>query len=271
MKPEWEWTETDIDALIKEQRQEDLSLDYKRTEALDKKNKGEIAKDVSAMANSAGGVLIYGIDEKKKTNGPIEFDGGVDPQKISTEWLEQVIDSNIDQRIEGVRVHKIAMPLKQTPNVIYLVWIPQSNRGPHMADHRYHKRLGTTTAFMEEYEVRDVARRSESPDIDLNLDIRETDDRSTLVLIPSVTNTSPEPAFYATFRLYFGARNIQLKSASEWSRQPDIELLWEESDLRRFTVYHLFWGVPERKPLLEGEQRPSPCSRWLVVLSSFEH
>ena len=33
MNPAWEWTESDIDALLKEQRPEDLALDYKRSEA----------------------------------------------------------------------------------------------------------------------------------------------------------------------------------------------------------------------------------------------
>jgi Putative DNA-binding domain len=32
----WDWTETDINELIREQRPEDLSLDYKRSESLDK-------------------------------------------------------------------------------------------------------------------------------------------------------------------------------------------------------------------------------------------
>jgi hypothetical protein len=260
MRPESQWTEADIDELLKEQRPEDLTLEYKRTEALDKAKKDEIAKDVSAMANSAGGVLIYGIDENKP-NGPIRFDGGVDPQKITIEWLEQVIDSNIKRRIEGLRIYKIPMPLKGTGNVIYVVSVPQSNRTPHMAAYRYYKRLGTTTALMEEYEVRDVARRSESPDIDLYLEVRATDDPSILTLMPWVTNSSPEPAFYATFRLYFGAcatyvsgQQIRITAVSEWSNQPRIELLWEEADLRLFEVYHLFWGAPDRKPILEGER-----------------
>src|ERR1017187_10745666 len=116
MNQPWDWTETDIKELIREQRPEDLSLDYKRSESLDKSKKDEIAKDVSAMANSAGGVLVYGLDEQKKTNGPVVFDGGVDAQKFTIEWLEQVIDSNIQRRIDGVRVNKV--PMAGTNNVV---------------------------------------------------------------------------------------------------------------------------------------------------------
>jgi hypothetical protein len=255
----WDWTETDINELIREQRPEDLSLDYKRSESLDKSKKDEIAKDVSAMANSAGGVLVYGLDEQKKTNGPVVFDGGVDAQKFTTEWLEQVIDSNIQRRIDGVRVNKV--PMAGTNNVVYVVSVPQSDRAPHMAAHRYYKRLGTTTAHMEEYEVRDVARRMESPDLDVGLEVRTNDDPSSLVLIPWVTNTSPEPAFYATFRLYFAScislttgEPLRWKPISDWSPEGFVTLFWEESELRKFDTYHLFWGTPERKPLLEGER-----------------
>jgi hypothetical protein len=254
----WDWTETDINELIREQRPEDLSLDYKRSESLDKSKKDEIAKDVSAMANSAGGVLVYGLDEQKKTNGPVVFDGGVDAQKFTTEWLEQVIDSNIQRRIDGVRVNKV--PMAGTNNVVYVVSVPQSDRAPHMAAHRYYKRLGTTTAHMEEYEVRDVARRMESPDLDVGLEVRTNDDPSSLVLIPWVTNTSPEPAFYATFRLYFASyisttgEPLRWKPISDWSPEGFVILFWEESELRKFDTYHLFWGTPERKPLLEGER-----------------
>lgn len=92
MKPAWEWTEADIDHLIRDQRPEDLGLDYKKSEALDKTKKDEISKDVSAMANSAGGVLIYGLDESTMQSGPIRFDGGDDPQKVSREYRDRQRD-----------------------------------------------------------------------------------------------------------------------------------------------------------------------------------
>src|SRR5580704_16950012 len=101
------------------------------------------------MANSAGGVIIYGIDEQKKTKGPIQFDPCIDPNEISPEWLEQVIDSGIQRRIDGIKINPVRIASGGKP--VYVVCVPQSNRAPHMAsDHRYYKRLGTTTAPMEE-------------------------------------------------------------------------------------------------------------------------
>ncbi len=65
MRAPWEWTEHDLLDLISNQVIENLSLDYKECGALQRTEgkKGEVGKDVSALANSAGGVLVYGIKE----------------------------------------------------------------------------------------------------------------------------------------------------------------------------------------------------------------
>ena len=60
------WTEGDIQDLIDNQVRENIKLDYKASASLAKKNdncKKELSKDVSAFANSDGGVLIYGVVE----------------------------------------------------------------------------------------------------------------------------------------------------------------------------------------------------------------
>src|ERR1700761_7416593 len=128
IRPVEHWTEADIKLLIRENRPENITLEYKKSEALanNDKNKKEIANDVSAMANSAGGVLIYGIDENRGA-GPIRFDGGIDPRKTRTEWIEQIIDSNIARRIPGVRVIPVPMASENTGHVVYVVSVPQSN------------------------------------------------------------------------------------------------------------------------------------------------
>jgi predicted HTH transcriptional regulator len=73
--------------------EETLTLEYKASPALtrDSKNVLELCKDVSAMANSAGGQIIYGIGEDKKTHKPISVDDGVTDEKITREWLHQIL------------------------------------------------------------------------------------------------------------------------------------------------------------------------------------
>ena len=59
------WTEAKLQNFITSEIEESLTLEYKSAEALDRTEtkKKEITKDVSAMANSAGGIIIYGIKE----------------------------------------------------------------------------------------------------------------------------------------------------------------------------------------------------------------
>ena len=52
----------DIQALIDDAERESEVLEYKTaSNHFDNRDKGEIAKDVPAMANSSGGVIIYGV------------------------------------------------------------------------------------------------------------------------------------------------------------------------------------------------------------------
>src|SRR5690349_7755872 len=63
------WTKARLDEFLNPPIEENLSLEYKASGALDpldESKKTEITKDVSAFANSTGGTLIYGIAEFAK-------------------------------------------------------------------------------------------------------------------------------------------------------------------------------------------------------------
>jgi predicted HTH transcriptional regulator len=67
-KPEQQrLTIEDINVLIRSRTEESLTLEYKAAGALALTGKrdfrDEISKDVSSMANSAGGRIIYGVSE----------------------------------------------------------------------------------------------------------------------------------------------------------------------------------------------------------------
>lgn len=89
-------TQKDLTSLIRDQIEEGLNLEYKASKALE--NTVDISKDVSAMANSAGGLIIYGIREydiKEKRHLPEKIDP-VNRLICSKEKLEQIINNNID-------------------------------------------------------------------------------------------------------------------------------------------------------------------------------
>ena len=93
--------------LVEQATQESIDLEYKGCGALGRieARKNEVSKDVSAFANSGGGTIVYGILENGHV--PTGLDRGFDPQDISKEWLEQVINSRIHRRIDGVRIKQV--------------------------------------------------------------------------------------------------------------------------------------------------------------------
>lgn len=188
MKPPWEWTEADLLSLIDNQVQESIDLDFKAADALQKTDckKDEISKDVSAFANSAGGTIVYGVREDKGKRFPVEL-VGCDPSVITREWLEQVINSTVRRRIDGVRINPVPLDHADTGGVAYVVHIPQSLRAPHQAaDKKFYKRFNFHSVPMEEYEIRDVAGRATKP----MLELRCVDSR---VVLP--TNLSGQSSY----------------------------------------------------------------------------
>lgn len=163
MKASFEWDEQDLLDLIEIGARESNVLEFKSCAALGKGKGLEVAKDVSAFANAGGGTIVYGVIENRDTHTAERLDQGYDPNDISELWLEQVIDSNIQQRLENVVIRPISLDQTSPGKVAYVVWVPASNRAPHMVNHRYHKRRNFSVVEMEEDEVRDRYRREAFP------------------------------------------------------------------------------------------------------------
>ncbi|MCU1288966.1 MAG: Divergent domain protein [Acidobacteria bacterium] len=164
------WTEARLHRYIESEIEESLTLEYKSAEALDRVDakKKEITKDVSAMANSAGGTLIYGICEfsgETKRHLPEKITP-VDRRKYPREWVEQIIQA-IRPRIDGIVIHSVNLSSGEN-DTAYIIEIPQSNTAHQASDHRYYKRFNFQAVPMEDYEIRDVMFREQTPNIALN-------------------------------------------------------------------------------------------------------
>lgn len=139
---------------------ESLQLEFKGARALSKTAgvKKEITKDASAMANSAGGTIIYGIAEDATVAARMD---PVDRVEFSKEWLEQVLDG-IQPNLDGAQCHDVRNPA-DPDQVVYVLEIPQAKTAHQARDMRYHKRQDTHTVFMSDYEIRDVMGRQTDP------------------------------------------------------------------------------------------------------------
>jgi predicted HTH transcriptional regulator len=144
-----------IESLIKNEIEESINVDFKSAGALSKLDakKKEISKDISAFANSNGGIIIYGVDEINHKASELSF---IDGNEFTKEWLEQVISSTIQRNIPDLKIFPIRKEGKIEKS-IYVVQIPESYEAPHIArDKKFYKRYNFESVAMEEYEVRNL-------------------------------------------------------------------------------------------------------------------
>jgi hypothetical protein len=167
-------TKSDLDGLIQRGVSESMYLDYKREIGLGSdENRKEFLKDVTAFANSGGGVLVYGIDELRDSAGkPTGLPGslgGVECGNVGQ--LKSVIDHLIRDGIDE--------PLYGSPEIAFvdvgggkhtiLVRVPASLRAPHMVkfkgDNRFYRRVNTGSERMTASQVRDSALQSSAAEV----------------------------------------------------------------------------------------------------------
>jgi len=147
--------------LIRERWPESDSLDYKRElNITTRRDRIELAKDISSFANEIGGTLVYGVPEE--TNG----DAVPTPQSIENCGI--TIDSDLPERIENILLNSIHPVLPNLfvktvnlaeidPKLILLIYHPASWNKPHMVEldrhRRYYRRGNYRTVPMSEREV----------------------------------------------------------------------------------------------------------------------
>lgn len=159
-----EYTVKELYSLITNEIEESIHLDFKSAKSLDKsdRKKSDIAKDVSAFANSDGGIIIYGMNEENHKPKELSF---VDGNLYNKEWLENVIDGNIQQRISDIEIFPIRID-NLIEKTVYIVKIPSSLHAPHMSsDKKFYRRFNFKSVPMEEYETRLLYGRTNKAEI----------------------------------------------------------------------------------------------------------
>jgi len=156
-KPLHQITEEDIQGLIAQKTIESRTLDYKLTLP---DNPDELRYDVSSFANAAGGIIIFGIEERRNSAG--EHTG--EPEKIvplssapdaAKQRIEQILQANIDPRLPGIRLHDV--PVK-AGGWVCLIRIPKSWLGLHLVkgnnSYRFYSRNSSGKYILDASEIR---------------------------------------------------------------------------------------------------------------------
>jgi hypothetical protein len=149
------FSEETINNIITSSLEESINIEFKSAEALSNSNsvKKEISKDISAFANSDGGLIFYGINEENHiANSVSHINGNI----FTKEWLENIIISNIQPKIIDLKILPIRFD-SDISKTVYVVKIPNSNSLPHInGDKKYYRRFNFQSVPMEEYEIRNL-------------------------------------------------------------------------------------------------------------------
>ena len=170
-----EWNFKRLQNIVAEQEQERFNQEFKGCDELRWKPAtdkikdhvvNELSRDVSAMTNSAGGTIFYGIDEDKSTHIAKQLDPNpfspTDP--CNPEWLDQVIRSNIEPAPD-FRIERVFVNDDPTQGWYYVVLIQQGVIAHQARDRTYWRRNNTTKEKMLHHEVVDVMNRAKGPDL----------------------------------------------------------------------------------------------------------
>lgn len=167
-----------IRRLKDERQQESVTLDFKekkdaRHGGLTREDRQTLAENLSAFANSAGGLLIFGVTARKDEDG-VDAASEICPIGELARFQSEVTHAAGDlllPRHEGIEILAIVDPAKPDTGCL-AIWVERSERRPHQSqaakDRRYYKRAGDNTFVMEHYDIEDAFRRITVPDLSLS-------------------------------------------------------------------------------------------------------
>jgi len=157
----------DVSTFINEKIEENIHLDYTQMPSTEEPNYNEIAKIVSAFLNSDGGLLVLGVSEqrpKDKTGKvinvrvfPSEITWG--PPSLTKEKLEHVLRAKVQPWDNAIFIVPVRNP-NQEAQCIFLIDVPKSKIGPHMANYRFYIRSNFESKPMEYWQVADMFKRN---------------------------------------------------------------------------------------------------------------
>lgn len=150
---------TDIQRLVDDPVPEGRDIDYKELLPKDTEDgRREFRFDVSSFANAGGGIILYGIQEKRGADGPTGIPEKIVPLTVNpdseTLRLEHILRTQIDPRIPVVQVRFIEVENGH----VGVVRIQKSWLGLHLVKHndsyRFYSRTSKGKYILDATEIR---------------------------------------------------------------------------------------------------------------------
>ncbi len=146
-----EITFDDLHDLINLKAERSVNLEFKDfadINIFDEKKQNKLSVLVSAMANTGGGIIFFGIKTKRKKANQI-IAGNING--LTCDKIKTVLNLKINKPVKNLKIGKINLNNK----FVFYINIPYNNDAPHIAhDYRYYKRTNLRISLMEENEIR---------------------------------------------------------------------------------------------------------------------
>jgi hypothetical protein len=167
------WTEESILAL----NQETDTIDFKASAKLKSNLEHDLSRLVSAYANTAGGFIIFGIEDPVSSQ-PLKCDGGfpVDHKNGTRAWLENVVAASVTPPPSRFNVYEILPSPASASRIklghaLYVIEIPASEGHARQAlDGKYYAKAGSTTRVLGHYEV--VQLNARGPEASASVEVK---------------------------------------------------------------------------------------------------
>jgi len=150
-----------------------LKCDPKRG-SLDRDDKLNLGKTLSAFSNSMGGLLLWGVDARRNSAGVDEIRDFVPIAQLSRfeNDIKTMCVEALMPRHAGIEVAAIPDDAHAVGSGFVAIWVERSERRPHrneLVDKQYFRRAGDSSRVMEHFEIEDAFKRLTNPIISLEI------------------------------------------------------------------------------------------------------
>lgn len=140
----------DVEFLIENRIDESQNLEYKQPTDNLQKDCDYLAKAISGFLNTGGGIIIYGVSERKDKEHC--YPASMKFCDVNKERFESLLLNRVQPWEERIRIFRISNG-ENEQNGIFVLEIPESDNPPHMFNFAYYHRLNFQTAHMSHQDV----------------------------------------------------------------------------------------------------------------------
>jgi hypothetical protein len=178
--------EAEIEQLLADRQQEGIALEFKAkadpsTGQPNRDDRRNLGVTLSALSNSMGGVLVWGVQAARDADG-VDCATGLVPitgiERFKAE-ITRLVSQAIMPRHEGIFVEAVRSQRIQDQGYLVL-YVERSERRPHrceIGEKQYFKRVGDSSVAMEHYDIEDSFKRQVVPTLEVNWIIRPSGSR----------------------------------------------------------------------------------------------